>query len=146
MQHVAPFEQALTLSLPRVINFKFPLQLHQKYYITQIKNLAFHSLLRWHVIPLNDPHYLTHTFLFGKVGRMYFLNRQWPKQEYQVQRTPSQNAKCAELWICLGEGRGVVGVRENGRDGSIPRTSICADSHWRTKHSPLQHTSLQTAP
>ena len=38
----------LTFSFPRVINFKFPLQPHQKYYITQydMKNLAFHSILR----------------------------------------------------------------------------------------------------
>ena len=31
----------LTLSLPRVINFKFPLQPHQKYYITQYEELDF---------------------------------------------------------------------------------------------------------
>ena len=34
------------------INFKFPLQPHQKYYITQFENLAFHSLLRWKIIIL----------------------------------------------------------------------------------------------
>ena len=39
-------DRLLTLWLPRVINFKFPLQPHQKYYITpSMKNLAFHSLL-----------------------------------------------------------------------------------------------------
>ena len=32
--------------------WKFPLQPHQKYYITQMKNLAFHSLLRWKMIML----------------------------------------------------------------------------------------------
>ena len=37
----------LTLSLPRVINFKFTLQPDQKYYI---KHLAFHSLFRWKMI------------------------------------------------------------------------------------------------
>ena len=31
----------LTLSLPRVINFKFPLQPHQKYYITHYGELGF---------------------------------------------------------------------------------------------------------
>ena len=31
----------LTLSLPRVINFKFPLQPHQKYNITQYGELGF---------------------------------------------------------------------------------------------------------
>ena len=32
--------KGLTLSLPRVMNLKFPLQPHQKYYVTQ-QNLAF---------------------------------------------------------------------------------------------------------
>ena len=36
---VAPF--CLTLSLPRVINFQFPLQPHQKYYTTQYGELGF---------------------------------------------------------------------------------------------------------
>ena len=36
----------LTLPLSRVINLKFPLQSHQKYNISSMKNLAFHSLLR----------------------------------------------------------------------------------------------------
>ena len=31
----------LTLPLPRVINLKFPLQPHQKYYITQYGELGF---------------------------------------------------------------------------------------------------------
>ena len=31
----------LTLSLPRVINIKFPLQPHQKYYMTQYEELGF---------------------------------------------------------------------------------------------------------
>ena len=47
----------VTLPLARVINFKFPLQPHQKYYVTQyeahsMKKLAFHSLLRWKLIML----------------------------------------------------------------------------------------------
>ena len=33
--------KGLTLSLPRVINFKFPLQPHQKYYTTQYEELRF---------------------------------------------------------------------------------------------------------
>ena len=33
--------QVGTLSLPRVINFKFPLQPHQKYDITQYEELGF---------------------------------------------------------------------------------------------------------
>ena len=35
-----------SLSPPRGINFKFPLQPCQKYYITQYEDLDFHSLLR----------------------------------------------------------------------------------------------------
>ena len=31
----------LTLPFPRVINFKFPLQTHQKYYIAQYEELGF---------------------------------------------------------------------------------------------------------
>ena len=34
-------EKGLTLSLPRVINLKFPLQPHQKYYITQYGEFDF---------------------------------------------------------------------------------------------------------
>ena len=45
-------ELGLTPSLPRVINFKFPLQPHQKYYITQCELLGSHSLLRWKMITL----------------------------------------------------------------------------------------------
>ena len=33
--------QLLTLSCPRVINFKFLLQPHQKYYITQYEEVGF---------------------------------------------------------------------------------------------------------
>ena len=39
-------------SLPRVINIKFPLQPHQKYYITRYEGLDFHGLLRWKMIML----------------------------------------------------------------------------------------------
>ena len=36
-----PPQKKLTLSLPKMINFKFPLQPHQKYYITQDEELGF---------------------------------------------------------------------------------------------------------
>ena len=40
-----------------------------------MKNLAFHSLLRWKMFnTTRDSHYLSNTFLFRKVGRMYVLN------------------------------------------------------------------------
>ena len=45
----------LTLSLPRVINLKFPLQPHQKYTSHSTKNVAFHSLLRLIMVMLQVP-------------------------------------------------------------------------------------------
>ena len=61
-------------TLPRAINFKFPQQLHQKYYITQHEELGSSSLtLMGKMIILPISHYLTYAFLFDKVGRMYFL-------------------------------------------------------------------------
>ena len=38
--------ETLTLSLPRVINLKFPLQPHQKYYITQYEEFGFSLLTK----------------------------------------------------------------------------------------------------
>ena len=35
----------MTLSLARVINFRFPLQPQQKYYVIQYEELGFRSLL-----------------------------------------------------------------------------------------------------
>ena len=57
----------LTLSLPRVINFKFPLQHHQKYYITHsMKNLAFithiYSDGRWVYYEFSPPHLIHFSF------------------------------------------------------------------------------------
>ena len=46
------FAGPLTLSLPRVINFKFPLQPHKKHRIKRMKNLTSISLLRWQMIIL----------------------------------------------------------------------------------------------
>ena len=60
-------------TIPWVINFKFPLQPHQKYYITQYEELGLHSLLRWKMIPL--PHLYNHFSL--KVGECTFWTWQW---------------------------------------------------------------------
>ena len=56
---------------PRVMNLKFPLQPHQKYYITQYGELGFSSLTQ-----MKDDYTtnLTYTYLFEKVGRMYSFN------------------------------------------------------------------------
>ena len=62
-----------TLSLPRVINFKFLLQPHQNYYITQYGELRFiaHSDERWLY-----SQFLTTSLLHLslKNGRIYFLS------------------------------------------------------------------------
>ena len=39
----------LTLPLPIVINFKFPLHPHEKFYITQYEEFGFHSLVRYKI-------------------------------------------------------------------------------------------------
>ena len=67
----APF---LTLSLPRVINFKFPLQPHQKYNITQYGELGFSWLPQMTDDHTTTSRQLTCTFLFKKVGRLCFLS------------------------------------------------------------------------
>ena len=49
-----------------------------------MKNLAFHSLLGWKMIILTNSHYLTYTFLFLRVGRMYFLNKKGKIQTWHI--------------------------------------------------------------
>ena len=62
------------LSLPRVINFKFPLQPHQNITSHSMENLALHSLLRWNMIKLPIITTSLIRFLSKKLGnRMYFL-------------------------------------------------------------------------
>ena len=55
----------LTLSLPRVINVKFPLQPHQKYYITQYEELGFSYLTQMendYTTKFSLPHLYTYTY------------------------------------------------------------------------------------
>ena len=61
----------LLINLLRVSNFKFLLQTHQKYYITQYGELAFRSLLRWKMVIL--PILTTLYISLWKVWRTYFL-------------------------------------------------------------------------
>ena len=58
---------SLTLSLPRVINFKFPCSLTRNITSHSMKNLAFHSLLRWEMIILPI---LTTSFIHFSLGRL----------------------------------------------------------------------------
>ena len=69
----SPVWPQLSLSLPRVINVKFPPQLHQKYYITQYEEFGFSSLTQMKDDYTTNSHYPTYTFLFRKVGRMYLF-------------------------------------------------------------------------
>ena len=64
----------LTLSLPRMINFKFLLQPQRKYNMTAWRTWLFiaYSDERW--LYYQFLLYLAHTFLYEKVGRMYVLN------------------------------------------------------------------------
>ena len=71
------YQQFSTLSLPRVINVNFPLQPQQKYYITQMKNLAFYNLLRLKMIIL--PIHTTSLIHFSleRLGKCSFLTWEW---------------------------------------------------------------------
>ena len=63
----------LTLSLPRVINFKFLLLPHQKYYITQYEELGFPLLTQIRDDHTTNSHLITYTFSLQEFGRMYCL-------------------------------------------------------------------------
>ena len=62
----------LTLSLPGVINFKFPPQPHWKYYIAQYEELGFSYLTQTKDDYTTNSHYLTYTFLFQQLGECTF--------------------------------------------------------------------------
>ena len=63
-----------TLSLLRVINVKFPLQPHQRYFITHYEDLGFSQLTQMRNDFLTNSHNLTYTLSLTNVGRMYFLS------------------------------------------------------------------------
>ena len=63
----------LTLSLPRVINFKLLLQPHQKYYITQYEELGFSSVTQMNDDYTTDSHWNTYTFLLKDFWECNFL-------------------------------------------------------------------------
>ena len=60
--HPNSAHSTLTLSLPRVINFKFLLQPHHKCYTTQYEELGFSSLTQMKDDYTINSHYLTYTF------------------------------------------------------------------------------------
>ena len=56
----------------RVVNFKFPLQPHQKYYITQYEEFGFSLLSQMKDDHTTNPHYLTYAFHFKTLGGCTF--------------------------------------------------------------------------
>ena len=63
----------VTLPLPRVINFKFLLQPHKKYYITQYGELGFSQVTQMNHDFFTNSHYFTYTFRFKRLGECNFL-------------------------------------------------------------------------
>ena len=78
----------LTLSLPRVINVKFPLQPHQKYYIAQYEDFAFHSLLRRQMIVLPIPTAQLIHFFYRRLGECTFWTRERMRWFWYSSRRP----------------------------------------------------------
>ena len=60
------------VTLPRVINFKFPLQARHKYHITPFEELGFSLLTQMKNNYATNSHYLTYTFLFKRLGKRTF--------------------------------------------------------------------------
>ena len=84
----------LTLSLPRVINFKFLLQPHQKYYITQCEELGFSWLiLRWKMIVLPILTTSLIHFSWKCWENVLFLPLEWKGKQLG-------ELEC--IWKCLG--------------------------------------------
>ena len=79
----------LPLSLPRVINFKFLLQPHQKFHITQHEKLGFHSLLRRKMIILPI---LTTSLI-------YFSLKGWENEFMNLGK-----GKALQTWMSTGAG------------------------------------------
>ena len=57
-----------------MINLKFPLQPHQKYYNTQYEELGFSSLTQMNDDYTTNSRYITYTFSLSEVGRMHVLS------------------------------------------------------------------------
>ena len=85
-----------SLSLPRVINVKFPLQPHQKYHTHSMKELTFHSLLRWKMIflPVLTTSFIHVAFKGWENNVIFFIlgvRKTWTCRSYfeRVTRTKS---------------------------------------------------------
>ena len=84
--------------LPEVINFKFPLQPHQKYYITQYEECDFSKLTQMNDDHTTNSHYLILYISLQKVGRMHFLNF----EVKELRRFHQPNVK-NDQWVKIGQ-------------------------------------------
>ena len=90
-----------TLSLPRVINVKFLLQPHQKYYITQYEELGFSKLTRMKDDYTTKSHNLTYTF---------FSLKGWENELFELGSTQTDTDRTRTPAYSEG-GEGVVDER-----------------------------------
>ena len=71
----------ISIGRTRVINFKLVCSLTRNITSHSMKNLAFHSLLRWNMAWFTtNSHYLAYTFIF----KMYFWTREWKSWACQL--------------------------------------------------------------
>ena len=121
-----------------MINFKFLLRPHQQYYITQYEELGFPQLTQMKDDFTTNSHYLIYTFLFRKVGRMYFLNlmRYHRHSPGNCHTFTFVHHFCVVVAfvasICSGAERGID--QENVR----VCTCICRSNHQVTKQNPYK--------
>ena len=91
--------------LPRVINFKFLLQPHQKYNIAQYEELGFSQLTQMKDDYTTNSRYITTYISLLKAGRIYVLNLEMklpaPSQPLSNSQVldPSCNASRIEAWL-----------------------------------------------
>ena len=140
----------LTLSLPRVINFKFPLQPQARNITSQsMENLAFYSLLRRKMILSTKSHYLTYTILFNKLGGCTFWTCEW-KGYQEVFSWELSNFFSRELSFVWGSHRVIrvpmsghpllPGQPEDGPDPeAVPNAEHVGFSRGRRGRHPGRH-------
>ena len=90
----------LTLSFPRVINIKFLLHPHQKYYITQYEELGFSQLTQMKDDYTTNSHYPQLYSSLYKVGRMYFLNFSFKRRVFTGAQPVTKWSELHEPFRC----------------------------------------------
>ena len=99
------------LNTKRVINFKFLLQLHQKYYITQYEELGFSYLTQMNDYYTDNSHYRTYTFLFKRLGECTILTWEWKGNEHkdELWKLLEFAILCSNRWL-----KTIVTARKKG--------------------------------